>query len=1129
MNNTTLATKRLESLTRVHLDSYNFAISQGFYFLNFYINSFIGQKTLIKKEKLNFNVFGIHVLGPKFYLKHRKIKKIPRHCRELKISYNGDCLLGLTFSTEKTHTKSFIMKIGDIPIMVRSAKCNLYHHKKKQLVEIDEEEIDIGGYFIINGMEKMLRLLIVPKKNLCLALSRLTNVSRGNLCTSLSCSVRSVDRMQKSRTLHLHYLTTGGIHARIIVQKKEFFIPIIILIKALITISDQSIIETIGIIFENDKFFRYRIMTMIKDAHQKCDLKDRQKILNFLGQIFQVLIPLENLQPELIAENFLSNHLLIHLGEDNKGKVDLLFYMITKLLSVQKGKSLEDNPDSITSQEFLLPGHLITVYFREKFESTVNNIFSFDKTEIAIVEYGKNQKNKIENIFSQKLFKRLFVSVTNGLSQIISTGSFVSKFNQELSQNSGLSVSVERANFGRFLSYFRSVHRGKFFFELKNTSGRKLLSQSWGFFCPVHTPDGALCGILNHLSSSVIISLSNPFDNNNLIKYFSRYLPKKWNKKSILHYNPFIIDGKILRTIPKSCFTNLADKLRLEKVSTIGKLSMGCEILLIPRSHKKSHLEGCILLSQEARPLRPVRWVNERKIMKTDHHSRRKNKDFRNYRSEIEIIGTLEQCFLNINNLDYQMPFFVKQIAGSHTEIEASNILSVIAGATPFSDLNQSPRNMYQCQMSKQSVGTPFYTFWRRDDIKSFFLLHPQVPICRNKIIQDGLQLDAFPNGFNAIVSVITYTGFDMEDAMIINKSSVQRGFSISNLYNSFDLEMKKIPSLTESTFSPFINEEKSLNVGNLLTKGQPIFPCVFTSSSSKKTESFFCYNSSEKAVVEQLKIFSETESKQKAERNVIKLRSRRRPIVGDKFASRHGQKGVFSYNFPSIDLPFSGTGMNPEIIFNPHGFPSRMTIGVIIESIIGKTGALDGTFHDSTPFRYGQNRAAVYHFGEKLRKSGFQFFGNEILYSGYSGAPFSMDIFLGIVNYQRLRHMVLDKYQVSNQGPKNSLTRQPIKGKKAGGSIRFGEMERDAILGQGCVFLLHDRLHTSSDLHGLELNAANGNIFNQTKKQNSRILQDRNVYTKTLTNRKVLIPYVIKFLANELNCLNIKTIISMT
>jgi DNA-directed RNA polymerase I subunit RPA2 len=359
---------------------------------------------------------------------------------------------------------------------------------------------------------------------------------------------------------------------------------------------------------------------------------------------------------------------------------------------------------------------------------------------------------------------------------------------------------------------------------------------------------------------------------------------------------------------------------------------------------------------------------------------------------------------------------------------------------------------------------------------------------------------------------------------MVINKSSIQRGFFMSNVFNCFDLDITLNQKKEKSMFSQFFYKKNFLKVGNLIKENDPLGPCETINDLKKETQAFFCYKGTEKAIIDQIKIFSKNSKKNKFEKNLLKLRIRRRPNIGDKFASRHGQKGVFSYEYDSENLPFSETGMSPEIIFNPHGFPTRMTIGVILESIIGKSGAFNGVFQDSTSFRFGQNRPAIYHFGEKLRKNGFQFFGNEILYSGYSGEPFGIDIFSGIVNYQRLRHMVLDKFQVSDHGPRNSLTRQPIKGRKSGGSIRFGEMERDALMGQGCAFLLHDRLQTSSDLHSVQMSIKTGNLINLKSQILKKFFAKKNYNQKFDFHKKILLPYVLKYLICELTSLNIKT-----
>jgi DNA-directed RNA polymerase I subunit RPA2 len=197
-----------------------------------------------------------------------------------------------------------------------------------------------------------------------------------------------------------------------------------------------------------------------------------------------------------------------------------------------------------------------------------------------------------------------------------------------------------------------------------------------------------------------------------------------------------------------------------------------------------------------------------------------------------------------------------------------------------------------------------------------------------------------------------------------------------------------------------------------------------------------------------------------------ITFRYPRRPIIGDKFSSRHGQKGTLSVLWPQENMPFSECGMSPDVLINPHAFPSRMTIGMLVESMAGKAGALHGHYQDATPFSFHEGERVIDHMGEQLRAAGFHYYGSEPLYSGLSGELMHCDIFMGVVYYQRLRHMVADKSQVRATGAVVATTRQPVKGRKKHGGIRLGEMERDALLSHGAAFCVHDRLMKCSDSH---------------------------------------------------------------
>jgi DNA-directed RNA polymerase I subunit RPA2 len=233
---------------------------------------------------------------------------------------------------------------------------------------------------------------------------------------------------------------------------------------------------------------------------------------------------------------------------------------------------------------------------------------------------------------------------------------------------------------------------------------------------------------------------------------------------------------------------------------------------------------------------------------------------------------------------------------------------------------------------------------------------------------------------------------------------------------------------------------------------------------------------------------------------------------------------------------------MTPDIIINPHAFPSRMTIGMLVESMAGKAGALHGTFQDSTPFRFHENHRAADYFGDQLAKAGYNYYGSEPLYSGVNGTELHCHIFIGVVYYQRLRHMVSDKSQVRSSGPVNSLTMQPVKGRKRGGGVRFGEMERDSLLAHGTAYLLQDRLMNSSDRHDAHACMTCGAILgfdynveddddddDDTKDESSGFVGARGITGKmrcrSCRGRKVgkfAMPYVVRYLANELAAMNI-------
>mmetsp|Transcript_23061 Transcript_23061/g.51189 ORF Transcript_23061/g.51189 Transcript_23061/m.51189 type:complete len:514 (-) Transcript_23061:148-1689(-) len=504
------------------------------------------------------------------------------------------------------------------------------------------------------------------------------------------------------------------------------------------------------------------------------------------------------------------------------------------------------------------------------------------------------------------------------------------------------------------------------------------------------------------------------------------------------------------------------------------------------------------------------------------------------------MIGAMEQPFMNIACL----PEDVREGTTAHQELDPTNMLSLIASLTPFSDYNQSPRNMYQCQMGKQTMGTPCHSLPQRSDNKLYRLQNPQAPIVQTAR-HGEYKMDEYPNGTNAVVAVLSYTGFDMEDAMILNKSSYERGFGHASVYKTMQIDLQeeneksgtsrkggkartvfgnrkneirraKLTGKDHTSGSerecPSLDEDGLPFVGMKINEGEAIYSVVDSLSGASRIGK---HKEKEPAYIQAVRRLGTQNvsagAQQGYDKASITLRFNRNPVIGDKFSSRHGQKGVMSILWPQHNMPFSESGISPDIIINPHAFPSRMTIGMLIESMAGKSGALHGHFQESTPFSFHDSgdKNAINHFGEQLQAAGFSYYGSEPLYSGVSGCQMHADLYIGVVFYQRLRHMVSDKYQVRSTGQVNSLTRQPVKGRKQGGGIRLGEMERDSLLSHGASFLLHDRLLNCSDKHI-------GAVTGQDLLNKDKALDDK-------MSDVVVMPYVFRYLTNELAAMGIK------
>ncbi|PHJ17875.1 dna-directed rna polymerase i subunit [Cystoisospora suis] len=891
----------------------------------------------------------------------------------------------------------------------------------------------------------------------------------------------------------------------------------------------------------------------------------------------------------------------------------------------------------------------------------------------------------------------------------------------DLQQLSGWTVMADRLNVHRFLSHFRAVHRGQFFTTMKTTSVRKLLGETWGFLCPVHTPDGAPCGLLLHLTQSAG-PVALPPDRKALasVKFFlhkrgvcvdleglsgipasdlgaaARARPSCLSALSSMTTRgetscldtatfPLVVDGAVVCRLDRRDFAYWLELLRDLKSKELENFKKHWEVVGFP--HNSGHLEGIFVFTFPGRLVRPVRHIKSGRIeyigplmqpwaaiacrpsdverndrllklhepivseilrssskrssslvstasssssLSSDTNLSRDSLASRfqalssshktGDRSSPSSLGSYHHPFHTIKrepadceDSDETSPrvrgeapkkadpptttpipttdlpllapgeegpdalfAFNAPVKYDYVELKPTAFLSIAASLTPYSNHNQSPRNIYQCQMLKQTMGTPFHCVPYRHDNKAYRLITPQRPLVRTNDYR-MFDFDDYPSGVNAVVAVMCYTGFDMEDAMILNKASMERGCfhgcvyktkivdaappssraATASQYNFGNLNAfgrKFLPSLDADGFPP---------IGAQIVKGSPYCRVHNSSASATVSGTQHAYKDGEPAYVDGVAFTAPPDASAeriyrtglKGCRASVRLRCVRKPVIGDKFASRHGQKGILSMLWPHEDMPFSETGLVPDILFNPHGFPSRMTIGMLIESMAGKAAAVHGAYQDATPFRLfppqtptGSNKwldqggyhgwvkrgeryrtpkeeeqaekeaeKPVDYFGKALMRAGYQYYGTEELYSGVYGVPIKAHIFTGIIYYQRLRHMVTDKAQVRATGPVDALTHQPVKGRKRHGGVRFGEMERDALIAHGASALLQDRLLHCSDAHKTFCCPACGSILTPSL---SPSLRGRTVGGKRpvplckvcrVPCRLIVIPYVFR------------------
>lgn len=1012
--------------------------------------------------------------------------------------------------------------LGTMPIMLRSSYCVSNGLSDRDLIQLGECPYDQGGYFIVNGTEKVLVAQERLATNIvyCFKKSGLVSAEIRSV-PEKGAKVPSQIRMKLvKKTDSNEYLIRASLP--MILQD----IPILVIFRALGFNSDLEILKHIS----DDSEILQLIRPSIEEGEA---IVNEESALDFIGRRGA---PIGSSQVQRIqfAKKIIRKEFLPHIGTKDfcESKKAFFFgYMINKMLLVHLGRKEEDDRDHYGKKRMDLSGPLLGSLFKTLFRKLHNETA---KHLQKCVEYGKQ--------FDIALCLKTSI-LSHGFRYAIATGNWgeQSKFMQS---KAGVAQVLNTYNFMSKLSHLRRVNTpiGK---EGKLAKPRQLHNSHWGMICPAETPEGQSCGLVKNLSLMAYITVG--FPSAKIIEFLEEcgmenleeMEPKKNSYKIFVNgtwlgiHNEvdFIIKGlKLRRRIENAQEISIVKDVRDQELRIFCDAGRVCRPLFTVHNQRltitKEHID--MIKSKESYSFDDLVRNNFIEYLDCEEE-------------EISMIcispEELSRSKMNdelIKAQGYQNKDEIKgRIKYTHCEIHPSMILGICASMIPFSDHNQSPRNTYQSAMSKQAMGIHATNFLLRMDTLANILHYPQKPLVTTRSME-YLRFRELPSGQNAVVAIACYGGYNQEDSIIMNQSAIDRGLFRSFFYRTYtDQENMSKPKQQERFAKPhrgFVMRMKNCNYdkldddglinpqvrvnGNDILIGK-IIPVLDIEKSTKENEIYIQKDSSTQMRVTENGVVDKVilSSKEGYKFTKVRVRSNRIPQMGDKFASRHGQKGTIGITMRQEDMPFTSEGLIPDIIINPHAIPSRMTIGHLIEALLGKVCALSGDEGDATPF----SGVTVENISNKLHSLGYQKRGLEVMYNGFTGRKLEAQIFIGPTYYQRLKHMVEDKMHARARGPVQILTRQPVEGRAREGGLRFGEMERDCIISHGSASFLKERLFDVSDPYKVALCEICG-LF--------AIPLDDSIECKSCKNRSkvcyVDMPYAFKLLVQELIAMNI-------
>jgi DNA-directed RNA polymerase II subunit RPB2 len=1144
--------KYLTRLVRHQLESYNYFIEKQLFDT---IKMFNPVKIHSEKEKeetgqylieIVINFSNLKILRPQIHENNGATKiMFPHEARLRNFTYSSQIVVDLNIKILRKSGKDFkkietIFKnipsihIGKIPIMLKSNICVLKQFSHFNTDVTKECDHDPGGYFIISGSEKTILAQERAAENNVMCF----NIKKNNNKWSWLAEIKSIprDKCISPKQINVTISTRNygnGHNIDISIPRIKQPIPIFILFRALGVISDKDI--TNYILLDNTSNELKQMLFGLK-ASIICASKytTQEECFDYIvNYVMYTPIKMSKEMGELKKREFtksvLDNDLFPHCPNKTE-KIYFLGYMINKLLRTSFGWRKPDDRDSYSNKRLDLAGSLINNLFRNYFNKLVKDM---QKQIIREINNGSWQStDNVKNIINQTNIYKIIKSTTieNGIKRALATGDFGIKNTN--SQKVGVAQVLNRLTYISTLSHLRRINTpidksGKLI------PPRKLHNTQWGFICPAETPEGQSVGVVKNISYMAHITIKSQIEPIlNILKDKIIKLDENTTFDTLFDKVKVFVNGCWIGIAKNP--TLLFKKLKYYKYT--GIFNIYTSIIF---NIKDKEIFICNDAGRLCRPLFKVK-KNKLLINKKTEEYINNNCDWDelcvNHTMKESIIEYVDSAEQN-NSLIAIKPSKLKcdekiYYNFTHCEIHPSTIFGILASCIPFPEHNQSPRNTYQCAMGKQAMGTYTTNFQERMDKTAYVQTYTMRPLVDTRLM-NIIKLNQIPSGSMVIVAIMTYTGYNQEDSIIFNRASIERGLFSATIYKTEKDEDKNIhgdeeirckADKTRTKGIKFANYDKLNEDGiipeNTLIDNRDIIigkvvPIKENRNDPTKLMKYKDYS----------KIYRTNEScfvdKNYINRNgdgytfaKIRTRTYRIPNIGDKFSSRHGQKGTIGLILPEKDIPFTAQGLKPDIIINPHCIPSRMTMAQLKETLLGKVLLELGLFGDGTSF----GEYPIKEICENLQKLNYEKHGEEILYNGMTGEQLETSIFIGPVFYQRLKHMTADKVHSRNIGPMVVLTRQPQEGRSRDGGLRFGEMERDCMISHGAAGMVHDRTYECSDKYEVYVCDYCGLIAIYNDKKNI-------YHCKTCDNfvsfSRVKIPYACKLLFQELTTMN--------